>query len=362
MLVAAWCWTASRRHEPSAAADFAAASKSTSLPPVPASARKTQPFLAELPEPPEPKPVRKIRSIAVDPLPDFDPPESRPAFASSVPVDKIDAAIEKGVRWFRENPRHWFVGGESSLGYVALPGLALLESGVDPADSQIQKAARSVREMAARGSLTYEISLAILFLDRLGDPADDPLIRRLAVRLIAEQTSRGGWDYPCRSLSRDLEMPLLAALDAMRPQIDLSKPMVREPGKGLIELPIGLVASQKDKGIKAGEPSSRSVGKIMKFELSPEAQRLVRELPTPLRHIPVFDPEATTKPRAISARAAAETTTRTRSSRCSRCGRPSGTASRSSVRSFSPTSVSRERNCATARGRITSSRAARPRR
>jgi hypothetical protein len=41
----------------------------------------------------------------------------------------------------------------------------------------------------------YSICLTILFLDRLGEANDVPLIESLTVRLLAGQTSTGGWNY-----------------------------------------------------------------------------------------------------------------------------------------------------------------------
>ena len=41
------------------------------------------------------------------------------------------------------------------------------------------------------------MSLAILFLDRLGDPDDGVLIESMAVRMLAGQSRHGGWVYEC---------------------------------------------------------------------------------------------------------------------------------------------------------------------
>src|SRR5262249_46044245 len=44
---------------------------------------------------------------------------------------------------------------------------------------------------------TYELSLTIMFLDRLGDPFDRPIIQLLGIRLVAGQCKNGGWTYDC---------------------------------------------------------------------------------------------------------------------------------------------------------------------
>ena len=59
---------------------------------------------------------------------------------------------------------------------------------------------------------TYELGLAILFLDRLGQPRDRMLVRKLALRLVAGQTSNGGWTYECPLLNAEQERDLLASL------------------------------------------------------------------------------------------------------------------------------------------------------
>src|SRR5262249_59020404 len=54
-----------------------------------------------------------------------------------------------------------------------------------------------VRKGAVTEKLTYSLALAILFLDRLNEPADQALIESMAVRLMGGQTRAGGWTYDC---------------------------------------------------------------------------------------------------------------------------------------------------------------------
>jgi len=54
-----------------------------------------------------------------------------------------------------------------------------------------------VRDAAYAETRTYQLSLCLLFLDRLGEPKDEPLIQLLAVRLLAGQNGNGGWTYSC---------------------------------------------------------------------------------------------------------------------------------------------------------------------
>ncbi len=79
-------------------------------------------------------------------------------------------------------------------------------------DPCVQKAAAFVRTNSLHLGGTYELSLAILFLDRLGESRDRKLIRTLALRLVAGQTATGGWGYGCPVLSPAAHKQLLALL------------------------------------------------------------------------------------------------------------------------------------------------------
>ena len=57
--------------------------------------------------------------------------------------------------------------------------MTLLMCGVPASDPAVQNAARFVRRSTLSLTGTYELSLAIMFLDQLGDPQDRELIRTL---------------------------------------------------------------------------------------------------------------------------------------------------------------------------------------
>jgi hypothetical protein len=127
---------------------------------------------------------------------------------------KVDQAIDKAIAFLKRTQRKqgaWDPSGMAQghlSGATALPALALLEAGVPADDPVVQKAAESLRPHLAKLSKTYELSLALLFLDRLGDPQDKAAIRSLALRLIAGQCRSGGWDYRCPTLSAGNEEAL----------------------------------------------------------------------------------------------------------------------------------------------------------
>lgn len=147
----------------------------------------------------------------------------------------VNNAIDNGVAYLRRtqqkngtwaNPRgNWaearFHGHYYAIGFTALPALTLLECGVPANDPIVQQAAHFVRSKAATIDRTYELSLAILFLDRLGDPKDKKLIQTLALRLIAGQSATGGWGYKCPIFNSHTQTELLTALRYLDPPDDM---------------------------------------------------------------------------------------------------------------------------------------------
>jgi hypothetical protein len=184
--------------------------------------------------PTEPGDTIQRRLPAPDPLPGRFVPQ-RPALAA-LPTEqqrKVNGAIDRGVAFLRQERRPsgtWMDGGHE-VGYAALPGLTLLECGLLPDDPAVQQVARFVRSRVPNLNATYEVSLALLFLERLGDPKDRELTTTLALRLIVGQNPDGGWSYHCPILNPDQQRMLLAALEEARPEspADLLKPIGVEP-------------------------------------------------------------------------------------------------------------------------------------
>jgi hypothetical protein len=150
--------------------------------------------------------------------------------------EAVNEAISRGVDYLKRTQQKsgtWAkVGVGHRIGYAVLPGLTLLECGVPPSDPIIQQAAHYLRTRAAKLDTTYELSLGILFLDRLGDPKDKKLIQTFALRLIAGQSTTGGWGYKCPLLSRPAQMELLTALRHLDPPPAGGMPLVAgdQPG------------------------------------------------------------------------------------------------------------------------------------
>jgi len=115
--------------------------------------------------------------------------------------DAINKSIDHGVAALRrmQNPDGSFTNLE--VGATALGGLTLLECGAAADDKAVLRAADVVRQASPGMTETYSLSLGILFLDRLGDAADVPLIESMTVRLLAGQNAAGGWTYHCPNIS-----------------------------------------------------------------------------------------------------------------------------------------------------------------
>ena len=155
-----------------------------------------------------------------------DPPPLRPR---SVPLTRlapaeqarVDRAIDKGVQFLKEAAatRRWGVNrGAHSVGLTALPALTLLECGVPPSDPVVRKALKYVRKSSATERMTYDLALAILLLDRLGEKQDRRLIQTLALRLAAGQRASGGWSYTCPLLNDQETEDLFTALAQLTPK------------------------------------------------------------------------------------------------------------------------------------------------
>jgi hypothetical protein len=134
---------------------------------------------------------------------------------------KVNDAIDLGVRYLKLTQSRWGTWtldkDNYPVGYAALPGLTLLECGEEATDPAVKQAALFVRSGCAKVDRTYEIALAILFLDRLGDKKDRKIIQMLALRLIAGQTPTGGWSYKCPILNARAHSQLLAVLQKLNP-------------------------------------------------------------------------------------------------------------------------------------------------
>ena len=163
------------------------------------------------------------------PVPEDGPPELAPP-ADPAPNEAVGKAVARAVVYLKKQVDNNLQGetyAGNRTGIMALIGLALLESGVAADDPAVQKAVEEVRSKAAQLNNTYEISLCVWFLDRLGDAQDEERIRTLAAQLINGQAATGAWTYICNPMSAAQQKQLLEVLA----KTDVSSPI--PPGPGL---------------------------------------------------------------------------------------------------------------------------------
>jgi hypothetical protein len=137
----------------------------------------------------------------------------------------IDRAIKSGTAFLKKTQTkdgNWSFGGsrftqlgaaEADVGATALAALALLECGLPAKDAAVIKAASFVRKGSLDLTGTYSLSLAIMFLDRLGEAADVPLIESMTVRLLAGQDLTAGWSYYCPGISKEEKQRLAKVIE-----------------------------------------------------------------------------------------------------------------------------------------------------
>jgi hypothetical protein len=169
----------------------------------------------------EPDPTPKKDKAPAEELPMETPPIKVVSKAMLTPEiqRQIEGAVTQGMVFLQsaQQPDGTWTGlGNFPVGYTALSALTLLECGVPKADRSIQTAAKAVRNRLAKLGKTYELALAILFLDKLGDSEDEIRIQSLALRLVAGQNYAGGWTYECPIVSPQLQQELLTFLSVER--------------------------------------------------------------------------------------------------------------------------------------------------
>jgi hypothetical protein len=141
-----------------------------------------------------------------------------PAGASAATPKEIDAAIKKGAEALKAKYTRGAglpVGiGENGFGIgpSCLAGLAILEAGTPGNDPAVKTITETIRSAAYTQVKTYQIALCLIYLDRYGDPADEPLIQALGARLLVAQTANGGWGYECISAVSAADVERLKAI------------------------------------------------------------------------------------------------------------------------------------------------------
>jgi hypothetical protein len=110
-------------------------------------------------------------------------------------ANDVETAVKNGGAYLQKAWANGNGGNNHKVGGAALAGMAMLEAGIKKDDPAIQKITKQVRDEALSQTETYQVSLCIMFLDKLGEAQDIPVIQMLGVRLYAGMTSAGKWTY-----------------------------------------------------------------------------------------------------------------------------------------------------------------------
>lgn len=214
------------------------------------------------------------------------PPPQVQAQGKALTQAVIDEAVDRGVSYLRQTQNFgngtWGKGtnvgpgGGWVVGYTALCGIALIEAGIPPSDPSLQKAAQVVRLAYPKIEHTYEASLAILLLDRMGEKKDKPMIQGLALRLIAGQTGTGGWAYKVPLVDQASASQILGSLKQLNPPVVSVTPSFRDR-------PAGLALCIKASDDVRPRPPVKGAG-----EPAADPGKVIGKLPQGLRGLPVF--------------------------------------------------------------------------
>jgi hypothetical protein len=155
--------------------------------------------------------------------------------ASAGDREPIERGVDQGIHRLKELQAADGSWPTHAVGATALVGLTLLECDLPPTDPAIQAAANYLRNAWTDINdlhTTYALSLTILFLDRLGEAADVPIIQTLGVRLLGGQNGGGGWSYGCPPLGPD-ELRRLKTLRERQVELktkrEVPRPSSRDP-------------------------------------------------------------------------------------------------------------------------------------
>lgn len=127
--------------------------------------------------------------------------------------DLVNAAIDRGAAALRTKQAADGSFGHYRSGGTSLAALTLIECGLPVSDPTIVKAAASVRAALPDVCDVYHLGLAILLLDKLGEPADVPLIQVLTVRLLEGQMANGAFSYLTPPVPDDEKKRLRAVIE-----------------------------------------------------------------------------------------------------------------------------------------------------
>lgn len=186
---------------------------------------------------------------------------------------QVERAIDAGSKYLQQlhQPNPAYRGGSHGAGTASLVGLALLESGVPADNPSLKNIVYFVRTVGLAQTKTYETSLVVIFLDRLGDRIDRPMIQFLTMRIMAGQTPTGRWSYDCGNPISDAEIVRLRKAFYEESQLRSEGDKKSSPDGGRGDIPFD---PSKGKSPDRSKPSGGSNDD----QLHPEVSRFARSV------------------------------------------------------------------------------------
>lgn len=224
------------------------------------------------------------------------PHEVEPVSVPRLPPEeqeKVNRAIEKGLAHVKKLPTKWG-NGAHVVGLAALQSLTLLECGVPPDDATVQAVAQHLRDRLPQTYTTYDVSLALLFLDRLGDAADRGLIQTLALRLVAGQQADGGWNYDCKKLNSNEQQELLTILEQTRPRNPLEL-FVDDKGKVSPEFVVPRPGEKLPEFVVPGKGETTDGGNGSRRDKPADIAKALAKASPNIRNLPGLQPPGKTQ-------------------------------------------------------------------
>ncbi len=114
------------------------------------------------------------------------------------PTPAVRKALDRGLEYLcrtQQQDGTWRSWGSHAAGETALAGMAIVAAGAPLDSPKVSLARQAVRHLISTNDETYDISLAIMFLDQVGNDEDVPLLQELGGRLLGGQLTNGAWGY-----------------------------------------------------------------------------------------------------------------------------------------------------------------------
>ena len=113
--------------------------------------------------------------------------------------DLLEQTRQNGIDYLKseQQPDGSWQWEKRQVSITALCTLALLENGLSERDPVVERGIQFVRRNINENDQTDAVALSIMLLSRIGQEVDKPRLQNLTNRLIAAQSTSGGWSETC---------------------------------------------------------------------------------------------------------------------------------------------------------------------